>query len=860
MKPSTLRHLMSGAALMATLISCQDTSVDLPPPISPQANNAPQRPLERYTLKEKLEVLTDEHGVPHIYASNDLDLFYGAGYQLARERLFEIDVNRRAAVGTRAEVFGPSKIGGDIQAKTLRWGLDARESLALMAREHIEEHDLLIAYASGINAYIEEVLAGKQPLPQQFATYDYLPTPVSAAELLAIGLRINFGYSSQVEFDLLNTLLHKLRPTKASQVAVHKPGLPAFTMLWDSEQQALRDDQYRPFEPDASPAQQQVDAELSDQERDELRRFTRALSAYREDMRIGEGSNAWIINGQHSFNGRPIVANDSHASLNDPNALYLMHLNSLDAGGSFNVMGFGFVGVPAIQLGHNHKLAWAATTNFADMMDLWEVSLKATDQTIKLGGKDYPVVRRKESFRVRGQADQQLEVVEVPGLGVILPESFLPVPKLTLTRRELLLAYPGFKATDELRMFTGLDRAQSLEEFEAAIDVQKVGMQNWHGATKDGMRYRTSGQIPDRGKLDPEVKPDRLMDGSNPKVIWSGQWLPPERLPKLDGSQPFHISANNDPWGHTADNDPLNDEFYYGSFYAPGYRAGRLLEALREQTAQGKITVEQTQALQLEVASNVSPQLIPLLEQASQKILMTPSLEAFTEVVDEQTGQRRCKPALCDAVDRLVAWDHQMTKDSQEGLLFRLWLSFLSRRTLEDDLGDLLFNSIDQEQPVTVVKMLHRAYVDQVSALIGAEPEVNLLAALEDALTLIEARQLESWGALHRVRFITADDRVLVREITGGDDTSLNVAQVRCWDEDEQGDPVIAEHCTSTGGAVFRTVTTFDDDGTPRTVFNFAKGNGVPLSDWLDGIYKPWLFRTDEVRASAKSNVLTLEP
>lgn len=847
------------AALSLAIWSCQDSSTDSQPPILPQANNSPRRPLERYTLKDKIELLTDEHGVPHIYASDDLDLFYGAGYQLARERLFDIDVNRRAAMGTRAEVFGPSKIGGDVQAKTLRWGLDARDSIALLAREHIEEHDLLVAYASGINAYIEEVLAGDQPLPAQFATHDYLPTPVSAAELMAIGLRINFGYSSQVEFDLLNTLLHKLKPNKASQVAVHKPGSPAFTMLWDSEQVIKRDDQFNPFELDAAPTA--PEPELSAEQREELRRFTRALSAYREDMRIGEGSNAWIVSGEHSFNGRPIVANDSHASLNDPNALYLMHLNSLDAGGSFNVMGFGFVGVPAVQLGHNHKLAWAATTHFADMMDLWEVSLKATDQTIKLGGKDYPVVRRKESFRVRGQADQLLEVVEVPGMGVILPESFLPVPKLTLTRRELLLAYPGFRATDELRMFTSLDRAQSLEDFEAAIDVQKVGMQNWHGATMDGMRYRTSGLVPDRGQLDADVKPDRLMDGSNPKAIWSGQMLPPERLPRLDGSQPFHMTANNDPWGHTADNDPLNDEFYYGSFYAPGYRAGRLLEALREQTsAPSKVTIEQTQALQLEVTSNVSPQLIPLLELASQQILMSPSLEAFTEVVDEQTGERQCKPALCDAVDKLVAWDHQMLKGSQEALIFRLWLSFLSRRTIEDDLGDLLFNSIDQEQPVTVVKMVTRAYVDEVSALIGAEPEVAMLSALEDALAVIEARQLMSWGEVHRARFITADDRVLVRESTGGDDTSLNVAQVRCWAEDEAGDPVIAEHCTSTVGAVFRSVTTFDDDGTPRTVFNFAKGNGVPLSDWLDGTYKPWLFRTDEVRASAKSNILTLTP
>ena len=849
-------------AALLTLCACEERVTRAPmEPIEPALNNEKEPPppvketIDDYALKAPVEILRDEHGVPHVYAQDDLDLFYGAGYQIARERLFDLDVNRRAALGTRAEVFGPSKVSADLQARTLRWAVDGRASIQALAQARPKDHNLLVAYTAGINAYLDQIKAGQAPLPEPFMRHGYQPEPFEPWHIMASGLRINFGYSSQLEFDLLNTLLHRLRPAQASLLAVHQPAADAFTMLWDQPQARRLDDQPPQASPQAPP---QAPPELSAEAAAEIQSLIKALAQYRHDLRLGEGSNAWAIRGEHTFNGRPLLANDSHASLHDPNALYLMHLNSMDASGSFDVMGFGFVGIPGVQLGHNRSLAWGATTHFADMMDLFEVSTRPDSTSVRLGQRDYPLARRQEVIKVKGAQDVTLTVTDVPGVGVILPEAFLPVPKITLTRQEILLAYPGFTGTTELSMFLDLDRAKTLADFEAAIDQQRVGMQNWHGATVEGIRYRTSGLVPDRGKLPEGVTPDRLMSASTPGAPWMARFIAPARLPRLDGQQPFHMTANNDPWGHTADNNPLNDDFYYGSFYAPGYRAGRLLEALREQVAAGGVTVEQTQQLQLERRSQVAPALIPKLQDASQQILMLPELEPFTELVEDDQGAmlRRCKPSLCEAVDALVAWDGQMSTDSSSALLFRLWLAFLSRRTLEDDLSALLFDAIDSAQPVTTVKMVMRAYVDQVQDLLGPTPQVTLLASLQDALEVMAQRELKVWGDLHVSRFITADDLVLISEPTGGDDTSLNVAQVRCWDDERQ----IAPRCTSTAGAVFRSVTSFDEDGTPRTVFNFAQGNGVPLSDWLQGAYTPWIFKTDAVRASAGQDILRLEP
>lgn len=519
----------------------------------------------------------------------------------------------------------------------------------------------------------------------------------------------------------------------------------------------------------------------------------------------------------------------------------LAHYNSKEGDGTWDAIGFGFTGVPGVQLGHNRVFAWGATTNFADQTDLWDIAVE--DGVAQYGDEDIAIEEREEVIRVKqpdGSFDEETLVVrEVPGVGVLLPDEMLPLPGSLIAQGELLLGWPGFRALRDFNFFIDLQKSQSLDEFMTAVGTQETGMQNWTGITASGMRYRAHGLVPDRNQGPTRPEANAVLDASDPNTTWTGEYLSDEFLPSRDGSAPFISTANNDPWGHTFDNDPLNDDFYYGSFFAPGFRAHRLDQILTELTDEGNITREQMQELQMDVYSPAAERMTPLLAEAIEAIGSDPSLSDYDGRDD-----------LADAATRLLEWDFRMTADSTEAALFRTWFALMSRKTLEDDLS-LLYDAIDDAQPVTMVKFTLLTHEQGLESLTDGEAELAMLEALDEALTLLDERGNPTWGEMHVAEFEEPSGAINT-ERRGGGDTTINVAQNLCWDEDSE----LAENCRSTAGSVFRTVTTIQEDGTPVTWFNWPRGNAADTADWLDGEYKRWPFRRGEVDDSTVETIV----
>lgn len=801
---------------------------------SPLPESEPVRPLDAYELSAPVEVVIDEHGVPHLYAADDLDAFFAEGYQEATDALFALEITRRQSLGTLAEVLGDDARTSDVQSRTFgfaRWGA---ESVALLAQTQPEVHNAVVAYVAGVNRRIAEVNAGSAPLPAEFALHGFAPEPWSAADSLAIGIRIQFGFSATLSFDLLNTLLDRLVPER-DQIPIFAPYGSAFfassaaVAAW-----------HPPLAGDSGPAGPELDAA-------EARAFFRGLAALDRNHGTGEGSNNWAVRGEHTDNGRPLLANDSHAGLTSPNRMHLHHLDSASAGGSLDVVGFSFLGLPAVHVGHNRRVAWGATTNFADTMDVWEVEIDGDE--VLLGGERSPLEATTQTLRVRetggGVREEALELRSVPGRGVLLPPEALPLPKVLITGTELMVGWPGLSATDELAQFLGFDRARTLDELDSAVRLGRTGMQNWVSASASGIRMRAHGLVPDRGAAGSRPRANALLDGADPSTFWSGAMLPEEQLPHLDGSQAFIVTANDDPWGHTADNDPLNDAFYYGSFFSPGIRAHRLGDWFAARIPAGGITRDEMHALQTDVTSTLGLELVPLLSDAVSRIGTDPELSAFEN-----------RPELAAAAQRLEAWDKRTLRSSEEAALLRVFLAFLSRATLEPALG-LLFDGIDEAQPVTMQKLTMLLHLDPADAVTSGKQRLLLVTALSDALAEIEQRTAGgssyTWGDLHRAVFRDMVDGETLLP-TDGDDSSINVAQCRCWDGEQ-----LAEHCRSTAGAVYRWVVGFDDDGTPRATFSTPMANAGVTEDWVEGRYQPLHFRRADVDG-ARAERRTLEP
>jgi penicillin amidase len=781
-------------------------------------------PVDSYTLRGPVQVVLDDSNVPHLYAETALDVFFAQGYQQATDTLFMLEMTKRKSNGTVSEVLGESGLEADRQARTFsfrRWG---SESVSLMRKERPKDYELLVAFVGGINRRIREVVDGSAPLAAEFETHGFVPAEWTPADAMAIGFRIQVGFSSTLSFDMLNSVFRNL-VAEADDVPIFAPYSNCFYMNTGAPAA-----QWAPASALPMDAPTHLDAT-------EARSLFHALERLYRNHGMGEGSNNWVVRGEYTDNGRPFLANDSHAGLTDPNRMHLSHVT----GGEFDAIGASFLGVPGIHVGHNRNVAWGATTNFADVMDLWDVIVDET--TVQLGGETLPLLTRDEPIEVRqpdgGTKQIAFTVREVPGVGVILPTELVPVPKILLAQGEVLVGWPGFAPTDELFMFLDLDRSATLEEFEDAVDIGKTGMQNWVAATKDGIRLRVSGRVPDRGPVAGRPAANRILDGNDPGTVWSGAMLPRDRLPSLDGSQPFIVTANNDPWGHTADNDPLNDEFYYGSFYAPGFRAQRATDRLEELTLAGNITRSQMESLQTEIHSVMADGWLPLLAESQQAILTDPSLAAF---VDD--------PALEAGFAELAAWDRNMHRESETAALFRLFTAFVSRATLEPAMS-ALFDGIDEAQPVTIQKIAYLVHARQVESVLAGKANLLRVQALADAIAERTKRAnggTYRWGDMHRAVFATADDGEHAFA-TDGDDSTLNVAQSHCWKDGE-----LQEHCKSTGGAVYRFVIGFDADGTPNGTFVIPAANATSTEDWIEGRYSTLRFRKDDVLANQSTS------
>lgn len=792
-------------------------------------------PIDSYTLTVPVEIVRDSAGMRHIYAENDLDLFYAAGYQQAADRLFQLDMTRRAAVGTRAEVLGEDGVSGDIQAAALRFRRWGSESLAALRRHDPEAHNLIVAFTAGVNRRVDEVLAGDAPIPAEYTQLQFQPSAFAPAELLAIGFRIQFGFSSTLEYDILYTALLALYP-QATDLPVFEPVSDSFTMIDQG------------ISPPANAAPMSAGAAQSASHgaaasADELASLFAALRRYREDLGVGEGSNGWVVHGAHTDNGRPYLANDSHASLGDPNLLYLQHLSSAHAGGSFDVVGFGFVGVPGVQIGHNERVVWGATTNFADQTDLWSVDVRG--DVALIGGEEVVIDRIQESFRVRlpdGSFETRtVEAIEVPGIGVILPDEMLPVPRPLIAAGRLMLGWRGFAPNREISSFLSLSRAQDARAARSAIDGLQFGMQNWMFASAEEIGLHVAGEVPDRGPTAGRARANRVLDGSDRTSLWNGTILDETRLPRLDGDRDFISTANNDPWGFTADNDPLNDTFYYGSFFAPQFRAGTVRDRLRSLVARGEVTRSDMVELQTDVFSVNADRSIAMLEEAVNAIATDPDLARWRGDVD-----------LIQEARDLIAWDRQMTRESRPAALFRIWFALLQRKILGDDIG-LIFEAIDEAQPTTLVKIALLVLEQDLAAYVDGNRRAHVLEAFEEALDERAARGNPRWGDIHRSRLRGLDlDETLIATV--GDDATVDVSQCRFW-----RDGRLTEFCVATAGPVYRQVTGFAADGVPETIFNWPAGEVGNTSDWVEGNYIPWLYREDDVRADAEA-VDTLEP
>jgi penicillin amidase len=639
-------------------------------------------------LLGRATVVRDANWVPHVFAANEHDLFFLQGWVHAEDRLFQMDLIRRQASGTLAELLGPGPdpdravLRSDVELRTLGLRRGAEASLAVLSQP---VRDALTAYADGVNAFI-----ARHPLPLEYGALELTAVaPWTALDSATVAKALAFSLSFELDIAPTVTLLQYQGVGAAvgfNGAALYfedlfrsAPFAPVVTVPDASLAASLGATTAGSRQAAGTGGLTPAAAALARRYLDRIRGIDLLRGAARPDLR-STGSNEWVIDGRHSATRWPILANDPHLTLTLPATFHEIHLVAR----SLDVIGGSLPGSPFVAIGHNRRIAWGATNNRLDVTDTFQEQI-APDATSPSGlsivhaGALEPIIPIPQQFFANQVGDG------IPDNLVLVSGEPIPPVVLIVPRRNngpiidldpvagtaLSVQYVGFGGTRELDAFYGLNRARDGEDFEEALRHLDVGSQNFiYADTHGDIGYLMAGAMPLREDLEAGI-----VNGLPPYFIRNGtgdnEWLP--AAPSPDQALPYQLlpfeelpqatnpdsgvifNANNDPVGTTLDNNPLNQLrptggiFYLGPLYQ-SLRAGRIAEMLEARLASGhRLSVADMQALQADVVLFDAEIFVPHI--------LTAFDNADAAGADPALADLAADASVAEAVARLAAWD-----------------------------------------------------------------------------------------------------------------------------------------------------------------------------------------------------------
>jgi penicillin G amidase len=492
-------------------------------------------------LKERVEVIRDTWGIPHIYAANQDDLFFAQGFVTAQDRLFQLDLWRRMAVGETAELFGEEAIEADRFARLIRYRGDMEAEWQSYAPD---TKAIATAFTRGINAYIVEV---QHRLPIEFQILGVTPKKWQPEDILGrmSGIVMTSNWQREVA---RARLVAAVGVEQARRIAPTDPPL-----------------KYGPVE----------GLDLTKVTPDILKGYIAATRPYKFPPATVE-SNNWVVDGTMSASGRPLLANDPHRSIALPSLRYLVHLHAP----GWNVIGSGEPALPGVALGHNEHIAWGFTIVGTDQADLYIEQTKSGDpRQYKMGGDWQAMEVERTSIRVRGRREPVETELRFTRHGPVIYQDEARKYAVAL---KWVGSEPGGAA-----YLGGLSvaRAQNRQEFVSALKRWKSPCENFVYADVDGnIGWVAAALTPIRNGWDGLLP----VPGGEGKYEWQG-FLDVEQLP-----QSFNPDRH---WIATANHNILPPGYSHKIAYewAAPNRYGRIEERLN---AASQLSVKDFQSIQ----------------------------------------------------------------------------------------------------------------------------------------------------------------------------------------------------------------------------------------------------------------------
>lgn len=816
-------------------------------------------------LETAVTVQRDSSGIPTITADTTQDLFFAQGFVHAQDRFWEMDFRRHLTAGRLSELFGESQLGTDKFLRSLGWHDVATQEVEALSPE---SHAYYEAYAAGVNAY----LADRQGagLSLEYAVLglqnaEYFPEPWTPVDSIAWLKAMAWDLRTNIEDETERALVSQnLAPELLAELY---PGYPFEThpviveKNWNLElPSAVARKQAGEL---ASSISEQLSGALAGTLSHTLDSINEMITSQSE----GVGSNSWVVAGEHTETGSPLLANDPHLGASLPSVWTQLQLrcSTVSDACPFDVAGFSFSGLPGIVIGHNQNIAWGFTNLTTDVADLYIERIDA--DSYWQDGVQHPVEVRNEIIKVAGGEDVPLEVRSTahgPIVSGLTPDftSIAGTPRFgegtgtleTATRSESdIESLPGEYAVS-LR-WTALDPgstgeaifalnvAENFEDFRAAAALFDVPAQNLIYADPEGnIGYQAPGRLPIRGAGDgwlPQPGWDSAYD-------WQG-FIPFEDQPMLYNPDSGYIV--------TANNAIVSERYPYflSRDWDYGYRAARIVELLDSTIASGPVTAQDMADIQMD---NQMPAAAALQR-------------AYTGLFDTLTVEN---PQVSVAVDAMLAWDGQNDAASSEAAFANVLWENVTALMVGDTQAEIArddqsrfakFFEDQLENPEASWWTNDGVGVSSQEALLQVAAE----QAYDELVALQGTEQTKwNWGNLHALTLthgtfgssgIAPIEWLFNRgpfEVGGGS----GVVNATGWGLGEG-------YATTNVPSMRMVIDPGDWDASTWIHLTGASGHAFhphytdQTKDWAIGVQRPWAYSPDAVKASTY-DTLTLVP
>jgi len=738
-------------------------------------------------LRAHVTLARDSAGIVHIEAANEHDLFFAQGYSAARDRLFQLELWRRQAAGTMAEVLGPRWVARDRASRLLRY----RGSMTTeLAHYHPRGATIIGAFVDGVNAYVDQVRANPALMPPELIWLGITPQHWTPAVVISRHNALASNASDEPttaravreigEAAVARRKRYELSPVRLgldSLVARALDAAPGTSMLT-----AYNDFKNAPnFRTSELP--------------EALRRVGPAADTTTPGFDRWE-SNNWVIAGSRTASGKPIVANDPHRTIAAPSLRYMVHLKAP----GWDVIGGGEPAIPGVAIGHNQHGAWGLTIFGIDAEDLYTYELDAKNaRAYRYRGASERMREVRDTIRVKGAAPVVVTLQYTRHGPVLLMDS---AKRVAVALRAAWLEPGGAPYLASLR----LDQARTWSEARTALSFAHMPALNWIWADTSGaIGWQSAGIAPIRKNWDGLVP----VPGDG-RFEWSG-FLPIPALPHETSPSRGYVGTAN----------ALNVEADYANAnalartWAEPFRRDRLMEVL---DTTRKATLVQMMALQHDETALAARALVPLIKHI-----------ALTSA------------ASITARDTLLRWNGVLSADSRGAAIYAAW-----ERKLLTHTADMVLPL--EARPLLRTVSLSRTiqWLTNPDSLLGENPTVArdfiLFRSFNEAVSDLSRRfgkDTAGWrygdAKMHHVRIAHPLDVVLADSIRarlspgplarGGYGNTLNAT----GNSDNQ-----------TAGASFRVVMDLANWDSAM-VTNTPGQSGDPRSPYYNNLFAPWV-------------------